>query len=421
MIREGYQQTVIGLIPCDWDVKSIGEFTTATAGGTPSTLKAEYWDGSIRWMNSGELNLKKVFEVEGRITEEGLVNSSTKIIPPNCVLVGLAGQGKTRGTVAINMISLCTNQSIAAIFPNKSFCHLFLYYTLDSKYEELRSLSTGDGGRGGLNLSIIKNIKIVFPSLPEQKAIAEVLGDVDRLINACDKLIAKKRDIKQGAMQELLTGRSRLPGFTGEWEVKKLGEIINYTKGFPFKSKDYQKDGVRIIRVSDTTYDSIKEDNQIYIDENKKELYSNWELKENDLVISTVGSKPPMYDSMVGKVIFINKKYQGSLLNQNAVLIRVKDKNFDKQKIIYFNLKSQKYLYHIESIYRGNANQASINLDDLFSFTIPLPPLEEQKAIAQILSDMDSEVEALEKKRDKYKLIKQGMMQELLTGKTRLL
>jgi type I restriction enzyme S subunit len=205
-----------------------------------------------------------------------------------------------------------------------------------------------------------------------------------------------------------------------DWEVEELGDIINYTKGFPFKSKDYQKDGVRIIRVSDTTYDSIKEDNQIYINENKKELYSNWELKENDLVISTVGSKPPMYDSMVGKVIFINKKYQGSLLNQNAVLIRVKDKNFDKQKIIYFNLKNQKYLYHIESIYRGNANQASINLDDLFSFKIPLPPPPEQKAIAEVLGDVDRLINACDKLIAKKRDIKQGVMQELLTGRSRL-
>ena len=97
----------------EWEVKKIGQIAeNVTAGGTPSTTEKEYWGGTIRWMNSGELNYKIVNEVQGRITEKGLRNSSTKVIPPKSVLIGLAGQGKTRGTVAMNMIELCINQSI---------------------------------------------------------------------------------------------------------------------------------------------------------------------------------------------------------------------------------------------------------------------------------------------------------------------
>jgi type I restriction enzyme, S subunit len=112
----------------NWETKRISEFTDCAAGGTPSTLVASYWGGSIRWMSSGELNLKRVEDVEGRITEAGLRNSSTKIIPKKCVLVGLAGQGKTRGTVAMNFVELCTNQSIAAIFPSPAFVPEYLYF-----------------------------------------------------------------------------------------------------------------------------------------------------------------------------------------------------------------------------------------------------------------------------------------------------
>ena len=193
-----------------WDSKRIGEFTDCTAGGTPSTQVADYWGGSIRWMSSGELNLKRVEEVEGRITEAGLHNSSTKMIPNKCVLVGLAGQGKTRGTVAMNFVELCTNQSIAAIFPNQTFVPEYLYYNLDSRYDELRELSAGDGGRGGLNLRIIKSINIDLPKLPEQTAIAEVLTDMDAELAALEQRRAKTHALKQGMMQELLTGRTRL-------------------------------------------------------------------------------------------------------------------------------------------------------------------------------------------------------------------
>lgn len=193
-----------------WDVKQIGEFTDCTAGGTPSTLNSAYWGGEIPWMSSGELHLKRVQYVEGRITELGLNNSSTKIIPSHCVLIGLAGQGKTRGTVAINLIELCTNQSIAAIFPNESFNPEYLFHNLDARYDELRELSTGDGGRGGLNLKIIKSIEIPFPSFEEQDAIASVLSDLDAELAALEARRDKTRNLKQAMMQELLTGRTRL-------------------------------------------------------------------------------------------------------------------------------------------------------------------------------------------------------------------
>ncbi|MCF2612819.1 restriction endonuclease subunit S [Fusobacterium perfoetens] len=157
----------------EWEEKKIGDITNLTAGGTPNTLKKEYWNGNIKWMNSGELNLKFIYDVQGRITELGLKNSSTKLIPEKCILIGLAGQGKTRGTVAINFIELCTNQSIASIFPNFNyFKPMFLYYNLDNRYEELRNLSTGSNGRGGLNLNILKRISVFFPILKEQEKIA---------------------------------------------------------------------------------------------------------------------------------------------------------------------------------------------------------------------------------------------------------
>ena len=194
----------------EWEMKRIDDFTDCTAGGTPSTLISEYWGGTIRWMNSGELNNKTVHDVEGRITERGLRESSTKTVPPRCVLIGLAGQGKTRGTVAINMVELCTNQSIAAIYPNKSFVPEYLYYNLDARYEELRGMSTGDGGRGGLNLQIIMSIAVPFPHVDEQHAIATVLSDMDAEIAALEANLSKAHQIKQGMMQQLLTGRVRL-------------------------------------------------------------------------------------------------------------------------------------------------------------------------------------------------------------------
>ena len=195
----------------EWERKKMGDFTDCTAGGTPSTLIAEYWGGTIRWMNSGELKNKIINDVEGCITELGLRASSAKLVPSGCVLVGLAGQGKTRGTVAFSLVDLCTNQSIAAIYPNRqTFVSEYLYHNLTYRYEELRRISKGDGGRGGLNLHIIRSLDVPFPVIDEQHAIAAILSDMDAEIVALEHRIAKVRALKQGAMQQLLTGRIRL-------------------------------------------------------------------------------------------------------------------------------------------------------------------------------------------------------------------
>ena len=205
------------------------------------------------------------------------------------------------------------------------------------------------------------------------------------------------------------------------WEVTPLGELISYTKGFPFKSIEYQSTGIRVIRVSDTTYDSIKAEDAIYVSESSASRYATWQLKEHDLVISTVGSKPPMYDSMVGKVILIDQSHENTLLNQNAVLIRDRKRRGYVQRLLLNHLRTKRYLLHIEAIYRGNANQASITLKEFFQFRIPLPSDDsEQRAIAAALSDVDGLLGGLDRLIAKKRDLKQAAMQQLLTGQTRL-
>jgi len=191
-------------------LKSIGELADVFAGGTPSTKKEEFWGGEIPWMSSGEINLGIVKDVGGRITDLGLKNSSTKYVPENSVLIALAGQGKTRGKVAINRIKLCTNQSLAAIVPNEGLNAHFLFQNLNSRYQEIRSMSLGDGGRGGLNLSIIKHIKIPFPSSEEQMHIAKVLSNADAEIETMEQNRALLVTEKSALMQQLFTGKRRV-------------------------------------------------------------------------------------------------------------------------------------------------------------------------------------------------------------------
>lgn len=193
-----------------WEKTTIGKIATVTTGATPDTKRPEYWGGNIRWMNSGELNLKRVYEVEGRITDVGLSKSGTKIIPVGCILIGLAGQGKTRGTAAINYVELCTNQSIAAIHSNDKFNSEYLYHYIDSKYLELRKISSGDGARGGLNLDLIEGFVVYLPDLETQRRIADVLAVADKELMLIEQDIEAWQQKKKALMQLLLTGLVRV-------------------------------------------------------------------------------------------------------------------------------------------------------------------------------------------------------------------
>lgn len=394
-IPQGYKQTELGIIPEDWEVKRISDFTSIITGGTPSTQRPEYWGGSIMWMSSGELNKKFVFDVKGRITTEGLLNSSTRIIPPFCVLIGLAGQGKTRGTAAYNYISLCTNQSIAAILPNDKYNSLYLYYVVDSKYEYLRLLSSGDGGRGGLNKNLLNSLEISFPkTIAEQQAIAEALSDIDGLIAALDKKIAKKRLIKQGAMQQLLTGKKRLPSYTGEWIEKKVKDIFKVTRGYVLSTNKTveRPDGYYKYPV----YSSQTQNNGIM------GYYSEY-LFDNAITWTTDGANAGEVNLRKGKFYCTN--VCGVLINEEGYT------NDCIASII--NMVAKSHVSYIGNPKLMNNVMAEIDI------RIP-SSLDEQRAIATILSDMDKEITDLEAQRDKYRLLKSGMMQKLLTGQIRL-
>ncbi|MCI1778535.1 MAG: restriction endonuclease subunit S [Bacteroidales bacterium] len=162
----------------------IGKFAKLYAGATPKTSIADYWEnGNIPWMSSGEVNNGKIYSTDKKITELGFKKSSTKLVPANTVVIALAGQGKTRGNVAITRIPLCTNQSLCSIVTNKKVNSNYLYYFLRSKYQELRHISSGDGNRGGLNLKMISNYKVPVPPLSEQERIVSILDKFDALVN----------------------------------------------------------------------------------------------------------------------------------------------------------------------------------------------------------------------------------------------
>lgn len=404
-----YKQTELGLIPQDWEVKKISDFTEVSAGGTPSTFVPEYWNGNIRWMNSGELNLKQVWEVENTITELGLKNSATKLLPENCILIGLAGQGKTRGTVAINKVPLCTNQSIASIFPAKNIIPEYLYQNLDNRYTELRNLSTGDGGRGGLNLSIIKSLLIPIPPLAEQTAIANALSDVDNLIESLENLIKKKKLIKQGALQKLLKQKKG-------WRNKRLGEIGKVYGGLSGKNKkDFETGDKPYIPFMNVMANTIINTNDLcYVNFSSNETQNK--VLKNDLIFNGSSETP----EEVGMCSVLLHSFPELYLNSFCFGYRLTNTSLHNPLYLSFYFRSSFGRNLIYSLSQG-ATRYNLSKTNFLNLIIPIPSLEEQEEIADILTDMDNEIELLKSKLHKHQQVKQGMMQNLLTGKIRLL
>ena len=204
------------------------------------------------------------------------------------------------------------------------------------------------------------------------------------------------------------------------WNETKLGDVIKHQKGYAFKSESYKKDGIRIIRISDTSRNSIHDKSPVYLAEDASESLANYKLREDDIILSTVGSRPHLLDSMVGKAVKLRKQDNGALLNQNLVKVSPKP-NVITNDYLFSMLTKSRFIYFISTLVRGNANQVSITLAELFSYKFLLPPYDEQRKIAKILSTWDKAISATERLIDNSKQQKKALMQQLLTGKKRLL
>lgn len=193
---DGYLET--------WKKYRLGDHAEILTGGTPKTSVAEYWEPkSIPWMSSGEVNKVYLDQTDTMISLEGFKNSSARWIKKHSILIALAGQGKTRGTVAVNNIALTTNQSIAAIIPGKDLYYEFVFQNLTNRYNELRLISSGDGTRGGLNKQIVSDVTIHSPNLNEQIRIGKLLSKVDHLSTENQLKLSRIELIKKYLLQTL--------------------------------------------------------------------------------------------------------------------------------------------------------------------------------------------------------------------------
>lgn len=386
-IPQGYKQTELGIIPEDWEVKPIGDLGRIVGGGTPSTSISQYWNGGIAWYTPAEIGDSKYLSYSLKtISKLGLHASSACLLPPGTILL------TTRASIGLSAIlqkAGTTNQGFQSVIVYDSYDNEFVYYLLQQYIDVMYSLASGSTF---LEISK-KKLSLINVACPvncsEQQAIAEALSDIDGLIAALDKKIAKKRLIKQGAMSQLLTGKKRLPGFSAPWVEKKLGEILDYEQPQPYLvvSTDYVDSGFPVLTAG-------------------KSLILGYTTEQFGIY-----NKLPViiFDDFTTDSKYIS--YPFKVKSSAMKMLTLKNNDYDLRLVyelmqqIDFPLKDHQRYW----------------ISEYSQLTISLPKdREEQTAIAEILTDMDKEIDDLEAQRDKYHLLKSGMMQKLLTGQIRL-
>ncbi len=432
-ISDGYQQTEVGLIPTDWRIQTIDEYATKVGSGiTPRGGNSQYKAAGrpfVRSQNVGWGRLR--LEDMAFIDEETHNTFPATEIRNKDILLNITGASIGRCTLADAAIAGGNvNQHVCIIRTNLQENYPSLVAAILLSHIGQRQIDSfqAGGNRQGLNFSQVRSIQIPLPpTKAEQEAIAEALSDADALIESLEQLIAKKRDVKQGAMQELMTGRRRLSQFntiTGykktelglipiDWEVVRLNRLLDGVPNYGINAAAIPFDSrfPTYLRITDISEDGkYKTDNRASVEHSAAASYA---LKSGDMVFARTGAsvgKSYLYNPSDGHLVFAGFLIR---LRPNEACLTSRYLSFFTQTQGYWNWVKINCM---------RSGQPGINGKEYASLPIPLPPtIDEQTAIATILSDMDTEIGVLQEKLDKARQIKQGMMQELLTGKIRLI
>ena len=416
-------------VPEGWELRLLGELATIFSGGTPNRKNPEYWDGDIPWVTTTLIDGGEIFEANELITQKGLEGSSAKWCKAGTILMAMYGQGKTRGKVALLGIDATINQACAAIELSESCSREYVLHLLISKYEHIRELSNS-GGQENLSGGIIKHLEILLPPQKEQIIIANVLSDTNALITALEKLITKKQAIKSATMQHLLTGRTRLPQFAQypngtlknyksselglipeDWEVARLAQVAKVIDPHPsHRAPPEESYGVPFVGIGDLNESGelinseVRRVNQSILQEHS-ERYS---LHNRPIGLGRVAS--------IGKVIRLLIGKEPYAISPTLGVI---DGFACTNDFLFYYLKSESVTEQFGQVMSGST-RSSVGMNVLKEILVVKISSEEQISIAGILSDMDAEIGRLKQKLSKIRDIKQGMMQQLLTGRIRL-
>ena len=391
-LRAGYKQTEVGVIPLSWEVRPLKRISPKQSVGlviNPST----YFDdrGTVPMLVGSNITENIIqWEDAKRITKaSNNLISASRLATGDLVTVRVGDPGVT--AVVPPDLDGCNCASVMIVRKHDAFDSHWLCSVMNSPWGRAQVANVQYGtAQKQFNISDAVNFAYPVPPLPEQRAIATVLSDVKALLAKLDEFVAKKRDLKQATMQQLLTGQTRLPGFSGEWEVKRLGELLTYeqpTKYLVSSSEYSDANDVPVLTAGKTfVLGYTNEDHGIF--DNLPVIIFDDFTTANKYVTFPFKAK-----SSAMKLL----RPRNPSVNLRLV--------YEMMQLVEFKLGDHKRYW----------------ISEYQKVEVKMPDAAEQTAIATVLSDMDTEVAALEARRDKTRALKQGMMQELLTGRIRLL
>lgn len=406
-VPEGYVKKRKVVIPQQWGLPQIKDIASISSGSTPNRNNSEYWNGNIAWVTTGELSSGHVNHTSELITVKAVKETKMRIYPQGTLLMAMYGQGKTRGTVAILEIDAAVNQACAAITV-KDGKSKFLFYQLKNSYQDIRKLSN-TGNQENLNADIIKTYQVPWAPDEEQERISTILTTQDKVIKLKEKRLAEKQRQKKYLMQQLLTGKKRLPGFSGAWKNIKLCEVLserkekNIEQNLRICSVAVQKGVVdqvehlgRSYAANDTSNYSVAHYGDIIYTKSPTGDFLYGIVKQN-LLQETVAVSP-LYGVFTpltfGLGYFLHTYFQSAICARN---------------------------YLLPIVQKGAKNTINITNDTFISSKLYLPlDVEEQKAIADTFIAADREIELLRQDIRQEKQKKKALMQLLLTGIVRV-
>lgn len=426
---KGYKQTEVGVIPSDWNVDSFSSVTPSNGrngivdGPFGSNLK------TIHYRKSGVPIVTSGFVTEGHffadsylyVDKEKFEDEKRSAVQAGDIV--MAKIGARCGASAIlpewHQVGILSGNALKITVDQSRHSTFYIWQVLWNLYlrgrmEALRTV----GAQPAISMAQLKQFKIPLPPFPEQRAIATALSDVDALLAAQDKLITKKLDIKQAAMQQLLTGKQRLPGFSGEWVVKRFGDVGNCLRGVSYKGDAdlFPHDTgntKRLLRSNNVQNATVVTSDIQFV--NRARVSEHQVMKANDILICMAnGSK-----ALVGKagLFKVNESYEYTF---GAFMGCFRTKTATANSVyVFFLFQTGLYRNYINNLLAGSSIN-NLKPSSIESLEFPFPSLMEQTAIATVLSDMDDDLTALEQQRDKTRALKQGMKQALLTGRIRL-
>lgn len=409
-INKGFKQTGIGLIPEDWEVKSIEEIADVKSGKRLPLGKALTENRTshpyirVADMRMGGVNLDNIQFVP----DDVFPSIKNYRIFVDDVFISVAGTLGIVGAIPKILDGANLTENADKLTNIKCDKDYILYILMSFLIQNRISIEKTLGAQPKLALTRIKNFELPIPKLSEQKAIAEALSDTDALIAELEKLIAKKRAIKQGTMQELLKPKVG-------WETKELGKTATLKARIGWQgltTAEYRNSGdYYLITGTEFKNGFVDWESCFFVDVKRYNQDKNIQIKRNDVLVTK--------DGTIGKVALIRSLYKPATLNSGVFVIRPINNSFDPV-FFYYIMQSDTFISFLSQLKAGSTIN-HLYQKDFVSFQFRTPKaIEEQSRIAGILSDMDAEIEALESKLEKYKQIKQGMMQNLLTGKIRL-